>query len=371
MKKKSLVFLSCCMLTLGLMTGCGQNSTSQDSDSEITQTEATQENNVTEEQDSEEEVEEQLSPEEMEEAEGIFSMKKLSIDAVVTFGNYEQDNNESNGLEPIAWVYADNYDGYAVLVSYYGLDEQPYNTEQTEITWENCSLRKWLNEDFYNIAFNDEEKEMMSPINLQNPGNSKHNIEGGNDTLDSVWMLCDLDIERIKNYSMTKAYKLLVEEADGEIETTAYVQSKEKPNPYAREGSEPETYKKIEAYWLRMPGNDLSKAAVGWDDSNFGEISSDVSLNHVVRPVIVLKEDAKVKVISGNPNDKYIPDDKDKKTAPKIGMTAEEVRNSTWGKPESINTTETASHISEQWVYSNNRYVYLEDGIVTTIQDSK
>lgn len=54
---------------------------------------------------------------------------------------------------------------------------------------------------------------------------------------------------------------------------------------------------------------------------------------------------------------------------PTIGMTADQVRNSTWGKPEKINRTTTAYGTSEQWVYSNNRYIYLDNGIVTTIQD--
>lgn len=62
------------------------------------------------------------------------------------------------------------------------------------------------------------------------------------------------------------------------------------------------------------------------------------------------------------------PDDFSFPTEPKIGMTAEEVRNSTWGEPKKINTTVTAYHTTEQWCYSDYRYVYLEDGIVTSIQ---
>lgn len=60
-----------------------------------------------------------------------------------------------------------------------------------------------------------------------------------------------------------------------------------------------------------------------------------------------------------------------KKTAPQIGMTAQEVQDSLWGKPESINKTTTALGVSEQWVYSNGRYVYLDNGVVTTIQEIK
>lgn len=54
---------------------------------------------------------------------------------------------------------------------------------------------------------------------------------------------------------------------------------------------------------------------------------------------------------------------------PSIGMTAEEVKNSRWGKPDDINRTITAYGVSEQWVYDIYGYVYLDDGIVTAIQD--
>lgn len=52
-----------------------------------------------------------------------------------------------------------------------------------------------------------------------------------------------------------------------------------------------------------------------------------------------------------------------------IGMTSEMAKNSI-GQPDKINKTIRANSISEQWVY-NNRYLYFDDGILTTIQDSK
>jgi hypothetical protein len=57
------------------------------------------------------------------------------------------------------------------------------------------------------------------------------------------------------------------------------------------------------------------------------------------------------------------------KPLPYIGMTRSELENSRWGKPTDINKTTTALGTSEQWVYSDYRYVYLENGIVTAIQE--
>jgi hypothetical protein len=53
----------------------------------------------------------------------------------------------------------------------------------------------------------------------------------------------------------------------------------------------------------------------------------------------------------------------------RIGMTAAQVVNSCWGEPAHINRTRSAAHSFEQWVYPEVGYLYLDDGILTTIQD--
>lgn len=69
--------------------------------------------------------------------------------------------------------------------------------------------------------------------------------------------------------------------------------------------------------------------------------------------------------------EEYENSQKDKPQEPRIGMTEEEVLKSSWGKPNKVNRTTTANTVYEQWVYGSNRYVYLDNGIVTAIQDSK
>ena len=55
----------------------------------------------------------------------------------------------------------------------------------------------------------------------------------------------------------------------------------------------------------------------------------------------------------------------------RVGLNAEGVRKSCWGKPAQINTTKTEDHTREQWVYGTGHYVYLTDGLVTAIQTSR
>lgn len=53
-----------------------------------------------------------------------------------------------------------------------------------------------------------------------------------------------------------------------------------------------------------------------------------------------------------------------------IGMSEDQVKASCWGKPQEVNTTETAGHIDEQWIYHDRGYLYFHDGILTTKQES-
>jgi hypothetical protein len=52
-----------------------------------------------------------------------------------------------------------------------------------------------------------------------------------------------------------------------------------------------------------------------------------------------------------------------------IGMTADEVLASSWGKPESVNKTTNSYGTREQWVYGGRNYLYFEDGKLTSIQN--
>ena len=62
-------------------------------------------------------------------------------------------------------------------------------------------------------------------------------------------------------------------------------------------------------------------------------------------------------------------DENKKSNSPNIGMTEDELRLCPWGKPETVNTITTANSITKQFCYSGYKYVYLEDGVVTKIQE--
>lgn len=52
-----------------------------------------------------------------------------------------------------------------------------------------------------------------------------------------------------------------------------------------------------------------------------------------------------------------------------IGMTADQVRGSNWGKPSSINRSTGSYGVHEQWVYGGGNYIYFQNGRVSSIQN--
>lgn len=76
-------------------------------------------------------------------------------------GAYDQDGNLDNGAEPIDWIVIADSGDRLLLLSEKVLDKRVFNDNYDATSWETSSVRKWLNEDFFNAAFNDEEKTII------------------------------------------------------------------------------------------------------------------------------------------------------------------------------------------------------------------
>lgn len=98
----------------------------------------------------------------------VFAPRKIG--SVVVLGRYEQDGNLENGPEPIEWVIVAISENKALLLSKYVLDMRRMSSENKAVQWDTSDLRKWLNESFYNKAFNEEEKELLQKIEISLSG---------------------------------------------------------------------------------------------------------------------------------------------------------------------------------------------------------
>lgn len=129
----------------------------------------------------------------------------LQIGDTILLGTYEQDNDLENGEEPIAWVvYDKNETGY-LLMSALALDFMRYHNTEEEVTWETCDIRAWLNGDFYQNHFTEEERakillttvdnsEEPEPELLENGSDAKkYGYLQSNDTQDYVFLFSDYE----------------------------------------------------------------------------------------------------------------------------------------------------------------------------------
>lgn len=117
-----------------------------------------------------------------------YDFSKVKSGDIIKFGSYEQDY-PINGKDPIEWVVLEKKKNGLLVMSKYALDCLPYNNEWIDITWEDCTLRTWLNKKFYNAAFNGTEKKMIKSMSVDNEDNPYYGTEGGRDTIDKVFLL--------------------------------------------------------------------------------------------------------------------------------------------------------------------------------------
>ena len=177
----------------------------------------------------------------------------------LTFGRYPQ-SAEGTDSTPIEWIVLEVTGNHALLLSKYGLDVQPYNTGGVRVTWETCSLRKWLNGDFMNAAFSNGEQKailMTTVDNSKSQGYSRWDTNGGYNTLDQVFLL-----------SYAEANKYLDVQSSGVTGAHNNIKSRVAPTAYAiRNGAHEygwytEDDTRAGWWWLRSPGINLFSAAV-------------------------------------------------------------------------------------------------------------
>ncbi len=102
-------------------------------------------------------------------AEAKMAIATSSVGDVVTLGHYEQDGKADNGAEPIEWQVLAKDSGKIFMVSSKILDNRAYSIYLGS-TWQQSDIRKWLNDDFYNSAFDDWEKELLVTTDLPEEG---------------------------------------------------------------------------------------------------------------------------------------------------------------------------------------------------------
>ena len=105
----------------------------------------------------------------------IFGSRQQNADAqadatvgnVITFGSWHQ-NSDAQDNTPILWRILEIQGDMALLISEKALDTRPYDLYRVDATWEQCTLRAWLNTELLNEAFTPEQQKAILVTTLEN-----------------------------------------------------------------------------------------------------------------------------------------------------------------------------------------------------------
>ena len=115
---------------------------------------------------------------------------------IITFGSYEQDNDASNGAEDIEWLVLARENDRVLVISRYVLDCRQYHNGNSSVTWDVCSMREWLNGEFLNAAFSEEEQARIPVVKVSADKNPKHRTDPGKATEDRIFLLSITEAEQ-------------------------------------------------------------------------------------------------------------------------------------------------------------------------------
>ena len=117
------------------------------------------------------------------------------------------------------------------------IEDMPYHGPGGIVTWEQCTLRKWLNTVYYESLPPDIKKRIVE-VTLENPNNSQYGTAGGNGTHDKVFLL---SLDEVRRY---------FKDNDARIATNM------------KEGVEWWLKGQGDEWWLRSPGDCSLRAAI-------------------------------------------------------------------------------------------------------------
>lgn len=197
--------------------------------------------------------------------------KMASVGSYITFGTYEQDNNTSNGKEHIEWKVLAKENNRLLVISRYALDCKPYNDKWTDVTWETCTLRKWLNSDFLNAAFSSTEIAMIPTVTVSADKNPDYRTSPGNATQDKVFLLSIPEVNKYFSFQSLRRCSPTVYAMKGEV--------------YQNNGG-------FYWWWLRTPGFYSNDAVYVTSEGKFHEHGFDVNKDTIaVRPALWISID--------------------------------------------------------------------------------
>jgi hypothetical protein len=158
--------------------------------------------------------------------------------------------------EPLQWRVLSNTNGELFVMANKILDSRAYNQVNTNVTWETCTMRTWLNNDFYKTAFNSTEQARIETSTVMNANNLWYGTNGGNSTNDKLFLLSYSEVMN-PEYGFDSIFSAndtarMAQSSDFAKSNGLYVDNETFINPLAQS-----------IWWLRSPGKNPYYAGVG------------------------------------------------------------------------------------------------------------
>ncbi len=202
-------------------------------------------------------------------------MNNFKIGLIIPFGGYH-------------WRILDIKDNAALIITEYIIEQRPYHDVYTDITWADCSLRKYLNSDFYK-KFTTSDQSKIIPVTNKNLDNQWYQTKGGVDTQDYIFLLSLEEVvcqyfgdSSLKLYHPGKKQRYWFERKDeNNSKRIAKLESEDWSN----------------WWWLRSPGRVNVKAVYIHGDGNIGIQGNNILKGNIsdgrcvggVRPALWMK----------------------------------------------------------------------------------
>jgi len=194
--------------------------------------------------------------------------------------------------KPIEWqvLAVDTAASKALLISKEMVGYWSFNDKREEKTWETSSIRQWLNNDFYNIAFTEQQKAFIIEADIENKANPEYNTGGTVNTKDKVFFL---SADEVMKYIPNEADRICkVNFTTIQIKAVAKaLSSRDNPSysvTYDDAAGELTSYNgTTDWWWLRTSGRELTRAAAVSYSGEFYAVGNEVEEPYGgVRPAI-------------------------------------------------------------------------------------
>lgn len=171
-----------------------------------------------------------LGGEQIEDPRGIVTEQKE-----ITVENAEIGDQVSFGTHEWYVLDADEASVKMILFhaeKYEEFRHTPYHDTLKAVTWEQSSLRQWLNTEFLEQNFSEEEQQRILTTQIENKDNPVYGTSGGNDTSDKVFLLSAEEVERYQDTLKHIRMNLWLRSPGNSEDTAAFMAANNKVIPY-------------------------------------------------------------------------------------------------------------------------------------------